>query len=97
MDVRGVDALYFGLFDLCLSMGRNPMEMPFPQIEDIMERTLELGKQKGVAIGVAAGTPDELRQRLSQGYTFVNYGCDYQLLRDTALAGIEAFRTEYKH
>jgi 2-keto-3-deoxy-L-rhamnonate aldolase RhmA len=92
MDVPGIDALYFGLFDLCLSLGLNPMEMPFPEIDDIMERTLALGKERGVAVGVGATTPDELRQRLSQGYTFMNYGTDYQLLRDAVLAGIDAFR-----
>ena len=92
MNVPGIDAIYFGLFDLCISFGLNPMEMPFPQIDDIMVRALELGKQKGVAVGLGAGTPDELKQRLSQGYTFLNYGTDYQLLRDAVLPGIETFR-----
>ena len=38
-------------------------------------------------------TPDDLRQRLSKGYTFVSYGSDYQLLKDAALTGIEAYHT----
>ena len=96
MDVPGVDALYFGFFDLCLSMGLNPIEMPFPEIDAIVARTLELGKQKGVAIGMGAVTPDDLGARLAEGHTFLNYGTDYQLLKDAVQIGVTAFQAMCK-
>ena len=92
MEVPGVDALYFGLFDLCLSMGLNPIHMPFPVIDEIVARVLSLGKRKGVAVGIGAGTPEDLQTRLAEGHTFVNYGTDYQLLGDSVRRGIETFR-----
>lgn len=92
MDVPGIDALFLGLFDLCLAMGLNPLEMPFPQVDDIIERTLEQGKKRGVAIGTA--TPDELSQRLAQGFTFISYGTDYLLLRNAAKQGLSTFRPD---
>ena len=92
MEVPGVDALYFGLFDLCLSMGLNPIHMPFPEIDEIVARVLALGKRKGVAVGIGAGTPEDLQTRLAEGHTFVNYGTDYQLLGDSVRRGIKTFR-----
>ena len=92
LDVPGVDVVYFGLFDLCIAMGLNPMQMPFPEIDEIVERTLKLCKEKGVAIGAGARTPDDLKQLLDRGYTFVNYGMDVQILKDKTLEGIQTFR-----
>ena len=37
----GVDVLLFAMFDLCLSLGLNPFEMPFPETEAILEQALE--------------------------------------------------------
>jgi len=95
--VPGVDVLLFGLFDLCISMGLNPMHMPFPEIDAAIEKGLAVGReQPDVAIGIGAGTPEDLCHRLDQGFTFATYGTDYQLLGDTVRAGLEAFRTHTK-
>ena len=90
--VPGVDALFCGLFDLCLSIGLNPMDQPFAEIEEAMATAAEVCKKNGVAIGVGTGTPEDLRRRLEQGFTFQVYGTDYQLLKDAARTGIDAFR-----
>lgn len=92
LDVPGVDVVYFGLFDLCIAMGLNPLEMPFPEIDAIVARTLKLCKEKGVAIGAGAMTPAGLQEQLDQGYTFVNYGSDALILKEKALEGVQAFR-----
>ena len=49
-------------------------------------------QKMGVAIGIGSGTPEELRRRREQGFTFQVYGTDYQLLGDAARAGVELFR-----
>ena len=64
--VPGIDVLFIGAFDLCLSMGLNPFHMPLPEIEAVMDRALEVGRSSGVAVGAGAGSPEEL-QALARG------------------------------
>ena len=42
--VPGVDVLYIGMWDLCLSMGLNPLHMPHPETDAVIERALEVGR-----------------------------------------------------
>lgn len=90
----GIDALYLGPFDLCLSLGLNPMNQPFPEIEAVIDQMLSVGRKTGVAIGNGAGTPNQLRQLRSRGFTMLGYGPDYNLLATAARAGIAAFKAE---
>ncbi|MBI3466300.1 MAG: 2-dehydro-3-deoxyglucarate aldolase [Planctomycetes bacterium] len=89
--VPGVDAIYLGPFDLCLSLGLNPMQLPLPEIDRAFERALGIGRNSGVAVGAGASTPEQLRQRQAQGCTFLGYGPDYLLMADAARAGLAAF------
>ncbi|MBC7810633.1 MAG: 2,4-dihydroxyhept-2-ene-1,7-dioic acid aldolase [Burkholderiales bacterium] len=89
--VPGVDALYLGPFDLCLSLGLNPMHQPYPQIETIMENMVAAARKHGFAAGIGASTPEQLRQRRAEGFTLLGYGPDYYLLVEAARAGIAAF------
>ena len=91
-NVPGIDVLFIGAFDLCLSMGLNPFDMPLPEIDAVMERALAVGRSCGVAVGAGTGSPEELRIRAQQGFTFLSYGPDYVLLRDSIQPGVEAFR-----
>jgi 4-hydroxy-2-oxoheptanedioate aldolase len=94
--VPGIDALFLGPFDLCLSLGLDPMKQPHPEIESIIRRALALCRQHGIAMGMGAGTPEELRARQAQGVTMLGYGPDYAMLVKAATAGLAAFdrRTE---
>ena len=89
--VPAFDALYLGMWDLCFSMGLNPMEMPFPETDAVIERAVEIGKKNGVAIGIGSSTPEELKQRQAQGLTFLGYGPDYYLVLNVINAAVEAF------
>ncbi len=89
--VPGLDALYIGMWDLCFSMGFNPMEMPFPETDAVIERALEIGKKNGVAIGMGSNSPEELKQLKAQGFTYLGYGPDYYLVLNAINAGVEAF------
>ncbi len=91
-EVPGVDAMLMGLWDLSLSYGLNPIEMPFPELDAAIERALEVGRKNNVAMGIGAGSPQELRQRLDQGFRFMVYGTDYLLLSGAARQGIAEFR-----
>lgn len=89
--VPGVDFIYLGPFDLCLSLGLNPLNLPLPEVEAIIDRMLAAGRKYGVAMGNGAGTPDGLRQIQARGFTVLGYGPDYSLLVNAVRAGLAAF------
>ena len=89
--VPGVDVLTIGPWDMSLELGLDPRKLPLPEIEDITRRAHEIGSRHGVAIGVSASTPDGLRERQQQGYTFIQYGPDYNLLVGAVTEGLAAF------
>lgn len=89
--VPGVDVLYFGPFDLCLSLGLDPLRQPHREIEDIYERALPIAKRRGVAMGVGVANPQQLDERRRQGFTCLGYSSDHALLVAGARAGIAAF------
>ena len=88
--VPGIDALFFGSWDLCLSYGLNPFKQPYPEIEAVIDRMLDVGKKTGVAMGIGAVTPEQLRQRQAQGFTFLMYGPEYKLFVDAVTLGLKA-------
>jgi 2-keto-3-deoxy-L-rhamnonate aldolase RhmA len=90
--VPGVDALYLGLWDLYLNHGVSPFEMPHPQMDKVVERAIDVCAAGGVALGIGASTPADVRHWRDRGLTFLGYGPDYMLLDSAARAGLEAFR-----
>ncbi len=91
-NVPGIDVLYIGAFDLCLSLGLNPFDMPLPEIDKVIEHAQAVAARCDVALGIGSGSPEELRLRAEQGFTFLGYGPDYQLLLGTLRPGVEAFK-----
>ena len=55
--VPAFDALYLGMWDLCFSMGLNPMEMPFPETDAVIERAVEIGKKMELPLGSVPQPP----------------------------------------
>ena len=90
-EVPGIDVLTIGPWDLSLELGLDPRQLPLQEIEDISRKALEIGRPRGVEIGVSAGTPEGLRERQRQGFTFIQYGPDYNLFVSAVTAGLEAF------
>lgn len=90
--VPGVDALYLGLWDLYLSYGVSPLQMPNPEMEKLVERAIEVCAANGVALGIGNGSPEDLVHSLDRGLTFLGYGPDFVLLTSAARVGVEAFR-----
>jgi 2-keto-3-deoxy-L-rhamnonate aldolase RhmA len=89
--VPGVDALWLGTFDLCLGLGLNPLELPHAEVDEIVERTLRVGRETGVAIGQNAYTPALVGERLAEGYRMIGFGPDYALLAGAFREGVAAF------
>ncbi len=90
--VPGVDGLWLGTFDLCLSYGLNPLELPHPQIDEIVRNVLEVGRKAGIAVGQNAALPSDIPERLREGYRMVGFGPDYALLARALGDGTRAFK-----
>lgn len=89
--VPGIDALFLGPWDMTLALGLNPLQLPLPETEAVLERMLEIGRKGGIAIGSGCNTPEQLRHLQAQGVTFLSYGPDYVMLSAACRAGLEAF------
>lgn len=90
--VPGLDGIFVGPFDLCLSLGLDPFEQPHAEIEEWLERLVDLSRRHGVAAGIGCDSPEDLQRRRDQGFTFLAYGTDYSLLQNAARPGLDAFR-----
>jgi 4-hydroxy-2-oxoheptanedioate aldolase len=95
--VEGIDALYIGPFDLSLSLGLDPMSASAPELERAIQSALETCSAHRLALGVPVRTPEELRRRRAEGFSFFGFGPDYLLLGDAARAGLEAFAEAPEH
>jgi len=90
--VPGIDVVYLGLFDLSLSLGLNPLELPLPEIDQVIEKALKICGKKGIAVGMGADRPEGLSQNQSRGFTFLGYGAEYSLILNSVRAGLDAFK-----
>ena len=93
-DVPGIDVLTIGPWDLSLELGLDPRKLPLPEIEEITNAALEIARPRGVEIGVSASSPEGIRERQQQGFAFIQYGPDYNLLVNAVNAGLNAFERE---
>ena len=89
--VPGVDVLYLGPWDMSLSLGLDPLKLPLPEVDAVLDRMLEVAHLSDVAVGTGAGTPGALRAVQEKGVTCVNYGGDYGLLVRAVREGLDAF------
>lgn len=94
--VEGLDAIFVGPNDLLQSMGKPPaMEADDPEFVEALRHLRETAVRHGVASGIHTLTPEQLRQRLTEGWRFLALGSDLSLLLSGARnalkkAGFEA-------
>jgi 2-dehydro-3-deoxyglucarate aldolase len=75
--VPGLDALLVGPYDLSASMGMTA-KFDDPVFKGAIDRILDLARKRGIACGihVVSPSPDQLRERIAQGYRFLAYAID---------------------
>jgi 2-dehydro-3-deoxyglucarate aldolase len=85
LDVRGLDAIMVGPYDLSASLGATGC-FGHPEFVDSLLRILELTRKKGIAAGIHVVTPDseELKSRIVEGYRFIAYSIDAVFLRSAS-------------
>lgn len=91
LSVPGIDVALVTAFDLSLDMGLAG-EVEHSEISAAMNKVLAICKRLGKVAGCAAFTPDIARQRLAEGYRFIQYSWDIGLLQEGLTAGIAAVR-----
>lgn len=77
--VKGVDAIFIGPTDLCLTMGHFP-NLRHPEFEAAVARVLEAGNAAGKPVGYYCDSPVEAKARADQGFRMVNVANDLTLL-----------------
>ena len=89
LEVDGLDAILIGPYDLSASMGLSA-QFDHPEFCATMERIRTLAAAKSIPAGVhvVAPSPEQLRQRLGDGYRFIAYSIDsvfFQIACDSKL------------
>ena len=91
-DVPGIDVLFLGPWDMCLSLGLDPLYQPHEEIGEVLEKMIQVSKERDTSAGAGASSPGDIAGRIDQGVTFISYGPDYALLSAAAQDGVKAFR-----
>lgn len=93
LSVPGVDGFILGPYDLSCSLGI-PGQFDHPEYTGALARALEAGKKAGRPAGLHIVEPDpqQLRQAIREGYTFLAYSVDFRMLDASARQGIAALK-----
>ena len=77
--VPGLEAIFFGPYDLSASLGHFNMWEGPGVAEDIL-RMRKLAAESGIASGLVATGPDDLKQRKAQGFHMIALGTDTTMM-----------------
>ena len=91
VSIPGLDLIVIGPWDMALSLGLDPRKLPLPEIDEIVERIIDITSETSIAVGSGSVTPDGIKKLIEEGVTFLSYGPDYALLVNSAKIGIDAF------
>jgi 2-dehydro-3-deoxyglucarate aldolase/4-hydroxy-2-oxoheptanedioate aldolase len=87
----GVDALLVGPYDLSGSMGLLG-QVEHPAVQEAIHQIKQAGDAAGVPLGIFAGTPEEARRYIDQGFSLIALGLDVLYLWQAAQAALERAR-----
>lgn len=81
LGVEGIDVAFVGENDLSASLG-HPGETARPAVEDSIEAVLDAARQNDVYPGISGKSPDDLAERINEGWRFLLLGSDLGFMRD---------------
>jgi len=91
MDVEGVDVGFIGPSDLSLAMG---VEAGHPDHEAAIQKILAACKKAGKPLGMPARTVASARQRISEGFQFLDIASDLRLMDAAASEVIQGVKAD---
>jgi 2-dehydro-3-deoxyglucarate aldolase len=93
--VEGIDGTIIGPYDLSGSMG-HPGSFERDDVKQSVQKVLDKCKEHNIPSGfhVVDTNPENLKQKIDQGCTFLAYGIDYFFMRDSAMNGMKKLKEE---
>ena len=79
LEVEGIDSIFVGRFDLTHSMGITG-QFDDPKVVEIVEKTLKMGKEKGLSMGIITLDGEDTSKFFKMGYDWVGMAGDMILL-----------------
>ncbi len=77
----GVDAIFVGPNDLTAQMRTPDGIDPSPDaLEAMLQRVLETGKKVGTPVGLHQQTPEQVKQRISEGWQFIAIASELKMM-----------------
>jgi len=89
--VDGVDVLFVGPMDLSVSMGI-PLQYTHPRFRSALARVSDACRAAGKAAGILLGRPDQIKETVEAGFTFIGLGSDGGAVAQGMDALADAFR-----
>ena len=94
-EVKGVDILFLGQNDLCMSAGlfekyEFPKMYTSPELDDMTSKLMEAAKKNNVVLGVFLFGTDRVEEFLKKGFPFISIGNDLHHVMTQADAHMEA-------
>jgi len=79
LEVKGIDSIFVGRFDLSHSMGITG-QFDDPRVVEMVEKTLKMGKEKGLYMGIITLDGEDTNKFFQMGYDWVCMAGDMMLL-----------------
>jgi len=79
LEVKGIDSIFVGRFDLTHSMGITG-QFDDPRVVEMVEKTLKMGKEKGLYMGIITLDGEDTNKFFQMGYDWVCMAGDMMLL-----------------
>ncbi len=81
----GVDAIFVGPNDLSFQMRSPDGADPTPEaFEAALQEVVRIGRRVGTPVGIHVQTPEQVRQRVAQGFQFIALASELKMMVDRA-------------
>ncbi|GHS86356.1 4-hydroxy-2-oxovalerate aldolase [Synergistales bacterium] len=81
--IEEIDMIFVGPYDLSLSLGV-PGEFDHPKMTDAIDAILAVCKEYDKMTGILVSSPEEVKNRIEQGFKFLAYSVDILILAAAA-------------
>ena len=95
--IKGIDLIFVGPYDLSLSLGI-PGDLFHPKMAESVDKILAACEKSKKIAGIFVSSPEEMKKRIQQGFTFFAYSMDTMIFSAAAKAVVNEARqsiTEY--
>ncbi|GHV34093.1 4-hydroxy-2-oxovalerate aldolase [Synergistales bacterium] len=73
--IKEIDMVFVGPYDLSLSLGV-PGDFNHPRVTEAIDKILAICKEREKMTGIFVSSPEELKNRIKQGFRFFTYSMD---------------------